>query len=132
MFTIILHDAAYTTERSWNGLRFAEKALERGIPVRVFLFSDVVYIARRGHRPPEGVQSLEDLLTRLLGKGASVSVCTTWVKARANQPLDHAAICFIHTTESSLSTGDLVAGAKMGTMAELVGWCRESQQVISF
>ncbi len=42
MFTIILHDAPYTTERSWSGLRFAEKALDSGIPVRVFLFSDGV------------------------------------------------------------------------------------------
>jgi sulfur relay (sulfurtransferase) complex TusBCD TusD component (DsrE family) len=26
----------------------------------------------------------------------------------------------------------LIAGVKMGTMAELVDWCKTSQQVISF
>jgi CBS domain-containing protein len=52
MFTSILHDAPYTTEWSWNGLRFVEKALDSGIPVRMFLFSDAVYVTQnRNSRP---------------------------------------------------------------------------------
>ncbi len=27
-FTVVLHDAPYATERSWNGRRFAERALD--------------------------------------------------------------------------------------------------------
>lgn len=86
MFTVILHDAPYTTERSWNGLRFAEKALDNGTPVCVFLFSDAVYVARKGQCPPDGTPNLEDLLIKLVGKGATVSVCTTCVEARPYQP----------------------------------------------
>lgn len=74
MFTSILHNAPYTTEWSWNGLRFAEKTLDGGMPVRVFLFSDAVYVARRGHGPPEGILNVEDLLIRLLVK-AQRSAC---------------------------------------------------------
>lgn len=132
MFTVILPDAPYTTGRSWNGLRFAEKALDSGTPVCVFLFSDAVYVARKGQCPPDGTLNLEDLLIKLVGKGATVSVCTTCVEARPYQPLGQSGPGFSHTKESGLDVGDLVAGAKMGTMAELVGWCRESQQVISF
>lgn len=132
MFTVILPDAPYTTGRSWNGLRFAEKALDSGTPVCVFLFSDAVYVARKGQCPPDGTLNLEDLLIKLVGKGATVSVCTTCVEARPYQPSGQSAAGFSHTKKSGLDVGDLVAGAKMGTMAELVGWCRESQQVISF
>ena len=132
MFTVILHDAPYTTERSWNGLRFAEKALESGMPVRVFLFSDAVYVARKEHRPPEGSPNLEDLLVRLLSKGAAVSVCTTCIEARPYEPTGEPAACFLGTKEGGLTAGDLVVGVKMGTMAGLVDWCKTSQQVISF
>lgn len=132
MFTVILPDAPYATGRSWNGLRFAEKSLDSGTPVCVFLFSDAVYVARKGQCPPDGTLNLEDLLIKLVGKGATVSVCTTCVEVRPYQPSGQSGAGFSHTKESGLDVGDLVAGAKMGTMAELVGWCRESQQVISF
>jgi uncharacterized protein involved in oxidation of intracellular sulfur len=132
VFTVILHDAPYTTERSWNGLRFAEKALDNGTPVCVFLFSDAVYVARKGQCPPDGIPNLEDLLIKLVGKGATVSVWTTCVEARPYRPSGQPAACFFHTKESGLDVGDLVAGVKMGTMTELVNWCRGSQHVVSF
>ena len=132
MFTVILHDPPYTKERSWNGLRFAEKALDGGIPIRVFLFSDAVYVARKGHRPAEGIPNLEELLATILGKGARVSVCTTCLVARPYEPSGQPAACFLGRRDGGLTAGDLVAGVKMGTMGELVDWCRESQQVISF
>ena len=77
MFTSILHGAPSTTERSWGGLCFAEKALDSGVPVRVFLLSDGVYVARRARCPPEWTLNVADLLFRLLGKGVTVSACTT-------------------------------------------------------
>ncbi len=132
MFTVILHDAPYTTERCWNGLRFAEKALGSGIPVRVFLFSDAVYVARKEQQPPEGVPNIEELVLTILNKGAVVGVCTTCVEARPYELSGQAARCFLGKKEGGLTPGDLIAGVKMGTMAELVSWCRESQQVISF
>ncbi len=132
MFTVLLHDAPYTTERSWNGLRFAEKAMDGGVPVRVFLFSDAVYVARKGHRPPEGAPNLEDLLARLLSKGAAVSVCTTCIEVRPYAQSGQPASCFVGKKEGSLTAGDLLSGVKLGTMGELVEWCKTSQHVISF
>lgn len=132
MFTVILHDAPYTTERSWNGLRFAEKVLDSGIPVRVFLFSDAVYVARKGQQPPADAPNIEGLLLAILTKGAVVGVCTTCVEARPYEPAGQVARCFLGKKDGGLSLGDLIAGVKMGKMGELVSWCRESQQVISF
>lgn len=74
MFTVILHDAPYTTERSGNGFRFAEKALDNGTPVCVFRLYDAVYVARKGQCPPDGTPNLEYLLIKLVGKGVTVSV----------------------------------------------------------
>ena len=74
------------TERSWNGLRFAEKALDSGIPVRVFLFSDAVYVARQEQQPPEGAPNIEELLLTILKKGGVAGVCTTCVEARPYEP----------------------------------------------
>jgi sulfur relay (sulfurtransferase) complex TusBCD TusD component (DsrE family) len=88
--------------------------LDSGLPLRVFLFSDAVYIARRGHCPPEGIPNVEDLLIRLLGKGATVSVCTTCIDARPYQPSDQSRACFFHTKERSLGAGDLIPGVQMG------------------
>jgi len=95
MFTVILHDAPYTTERSWNGLRFAEKSLDSGIPLRVFLFSDAVYVARKEQQPAEGAAKIEDLLLTILNKGGVVGVCTTCVEAKPYEPSGQAARCFL-------------------------------------
>lgn len=120
------------TERSWSGLRFAEKVLDRGIPVCVVLFSDAVYVACKGQCQPGGTPNLEDLLIRLVDKGVTVRVCTTCVEARPYQPAGQSVACFFHTKESGLDVGDLVAGVKLGTRAELVNWCRGRQHVVSF
>ncbi len=97
MFAVILYDAPYTTERSWKGLRFAEKALGSGIPVRVFLFSDAVYVARQEQQPSEGAPNIEELLLTILKKGGVVGVCTTCVEARPYEPSGQLARCFLGT-----------------------------------
>jgi hypothetical protein len=58
-------------------------------------------------------------LIKLVGKGATVSVCTTCVEARPYQPSGQSAAGFFHTKESELDVGDLVAGVKMGIMVKL-------------
>lgn len=61
MFTVILHDPPNATGRSLNGLRFAEKALDNKITVRVFLFSGLIFLISNSltslRWPPFGQQS---------------------------------------------------------------------------
>ncbi len=85
MFTVILHEAFYTTERSWNGLRLAEKALDSGLPVHVLLFSDAVYVARKEQRPPEGSQNIGKLVLTIL-KGLLNISCSLAIDASGRQP----------------------------------------------
>ncbi|MFQ5752909.1 MAG: DsrE family protein, partial [bacterium] len=45
MITLILNDAPYGTERSYNGLRLALALTKTGEDVRVFLLADAVFCA---------------------------------------------------------------------------------------
>ena len=132
MFTVILHDAPYTTDRRVRACASRRKRWTVEFRSACFYSLDAVNVARKGQCPLEGAPNLEDLLIRLLGKGASVSVCTTCVEAGPYRPSDHSGSCFFHTKESGLGLADLVTGVKRGTMGELVGWCRDSQHVVSF
>ena len=60
---IILNDAPYGTERSYNGMRLAN-ALSKGTDdeVRVFLVGDAVVCAKRGQQTPNGFYNLERML----------------------------------------------------------------------
>ena len=43
-----------TTDVTWNGLRLADKLVDAGSEVRLFLMNDAVDLARDACRPPEG------------------------------------------------------------------------------
>jgi len=60
---IILHDAPYGTERSYNGMRLAN-SLSTGEDdeVRVFLIGDATICAKRGQQTPNGYYNLERML----------------------------------------------------------------------
>lgn len=53
--TIILHDAPYGTERSYNGLRTAMSLQKReNVDVNVFLFADATFCAIQDQTTPDG------------------------------------------------------------------------------
>ena len=60
---VILNDAPYGTERSYNGMRLTN-ALSKGEDdeVRVFLIGDAVVCAKRGQQTPNGFYNLERML----------------------------------------------------------------------
>lgn len=60
---IILNDAPYGTERSYNGLRLAN-ALSKGEDdeVKVFFVGDAVLCAKAGQKTPDGFYNIERML----------------------------------------------------------------------
>lgn len=70
---ILLNDAPYGTERSYNGMRLAN-ALSKGDEdeVRVFLIGDAVACAKSGQRTPNGFYNLERMLTVASRQGAAI------------------------------------------------------------
>ena len=52
---IIFNRPSYDdTDVTWNGLRLADKLLEAGNEVGIFLMNDAVDMARDACKPPEG------------------------------------------------------------------------------
>ncbi|MFQ5709232.1 MAG: DsrE/DsrF/TusD sulfur relay family protein [bacterium] len=74
MITIILNDAAYGTERSYNGLRLALSLAKNNENVQVFLMGDGVLCALKNQKTPDGYYNIERMMKGLLRRG--LPVCT--------------------------------------------------------
>jgi len=104
------------TDVTWNGLRLADKLLDAGSEVRIFLMNDAVDMARDVCRPPEGYdQDLSKMLKALIARGVSVKVCGTCM-----------ARCGIYKNHPYFE------GAESSTMPALAQWVIDSDKVITF
>jgi len=104
------------TDVTWNGLRLANKLLDAGQEVRIFLMNDAVDIARSVCKPPEGYdQDLSKMLKELIAKGVPVKACGTCMVR-----------CGIYRNQPYFE------GVKEATMPELVEWVIDSDKVITF
>ena len=114
-YLMILNDAPYGTERSYNGLRLARSLLKTGeAEVRMFLIGDASSCAKNGQKVPQGYYNIERMLKLSLNKGAKVKICGSCADARG------------------LKNSQLVEGAEMSTMAELTNWVVDSDKVLTF
>lgn len=104
------------TDVTWNGLRLADKLIDAGSEVRIFLMNDAVDMARDVCRPPEGYdQDLSQMLKALIARGVSVKVCGTCM-----------ARCGIYKNHPYFD------GAEKSTMPALSEWVIDSDKVITF
>lgn len=105
-----------STDVTWNGLRLAEKLLDAGKIVRIFLMNDSVDMARDVCKPPTGYdQDLTQMLKDLIEKKVEVKVCGTCM-----------ARCGIHKNHPYFE------GAQKSTMPELAEWVIDSDKVLTF
>jgi len=98
----------------WNALRLAQTALDEGLRVQLFLLNDGVDLARQGLVAPEGYFDLGGMLQQLMEAGAAVKLCQTCL------------------TRCGIGHGDLIAGAEVAGMGDLVTCIRESERIVSF
>lgn len=112
---LILNDAPYGSERTYNGLRLAGSlSREAGTQVRVFLIGDAVGCAKSGQKVPAGYYNVETMLKAAVRHGAAVGVCGSCLDARA------------------IAEADLVDGAHRGSMEELTAWSVEADKILTF
>ncbi len=74
MFTVIINDGPYGSERPYNALRYALALVTAKHKVRLFLLADAVLCAQKGQLTPNGFYNIERLLKALAKRG--VDVCT--------------------------------------------------------
>lgn len=81
---IVLNDAPYGGERTYNGLRLASALLKAdpAAQITLFLMGDAVVAAKAGQKTPEGYYNIERMLHRVLAGGGKVLLCGTCMDAR--------------------------------------------------
>lgn len=86
---MILHEAPYGTEKSYQALRLADAFLkiEEDLELTIYLTADAVLCAKKGQQTPDGYYNIERMLKPILRKGG-VMVCRTCLAARGLTPED--------------------------------------------
>lgn len=99
---LILNEAPYGTERTYNGLRLGlALAKTPDTQVTLFLMADAVGAAKQGQKTPDGYYNIERMVKRLTVAPHRVLLCGSCMDARA------------------LAESELVDGARRSTMDEL-------------
>jgi tRNA 2-thiouridine synthesizing protein D len=113
-FTIIIYEAPYAKERALSALRFAWTADIEGNKVKVWLFENGVYLAKKGQKPAQGLTNYGQMLEDMVKGGIEVKACVVCAEARGVKP------------------EELIDGVKLATIHELIEWTVNSDKVITF
>ncbi len=114
-YLVILNEAPYGSERSYNGLRLAGSlAKQEGVTVAVFLIGDAASCAISGQTTPNGYYNLERMIKSLVAKESQIGICGTCMDARGIRP------------------EMIVEGTKRSTMDELTQWTMQADRVLVF
>ena len=113
-FTIIIFESPYAKERALSALRFAWTADLEGHKVRIWLFENGVYLAKKGQKPAQGLTNYGQMLEDLVKGGVEVKGCAVCAEARG------------------LTQDDLFEGVKLATIHDLVEWTTISDKVLTF
>ncbi|WP_312307381.1 DsrE/DsrF/TusD sulfur relay family protein [Pulveribacter sp.] len=112
---VIIHAAAYGSERCLSGLRVANTLAARDdvASLRVFLMSDAT-VAALPHQHDGTGSGLQALVQELVAAGATLRLCRTCALARG------------------LAELPLIEGVAIGTLPELGDWIAAADKVITF
>jgi uncharacterized protein involved in oxidation of intracellular sulfur len=113
---MILNDAPYGTERTYNGLRLALNLLSKveGTHVTVFLMGDSVGSAKAGQQTPNGYYNVERMLKGILGRKGDVLLCGSCMDARG------------------FTEAEVVEGSRRSTLDELTQKTASADKVLVF
>lgn len=112
---LILNDAPYGSERTYNGARLAGAiAKQPDNRVRVFLIGDAASAAHKQQKVPSGYYNLEVMLGSIVNHGGDLGVCGTCMDARGT------------------AVEDLIPGSRRSSLDELTEWTVWADKVLVF
>jgi len=112
---MILNEAPYGSERSYNALRLAGSLAKTGnAEVKVFLIGDAAACAHGGQKVPHGYYNVETMIGAIVRSGAEIGVCGSCMDARGVTP------------------EGLASGCRRSNMEELAAWTLEADRVLVF
>ena len=113
-FTIIIYEAPYSKERPLSALRFAWTADLEGHKVRIWLFENGVYVAKKEQKPAQGLTNYGQMLEDMIKSGIEVKACVVCAEARG------------------IKQEELIEGVELATIHKLVEWTINSDKVLTF
>lgn len=112
---LILNDAPYGSERTYNGARLAGAlAKKEDNEVKIFLIGDAAGAAHNKQKVPTGFYNLELMLGSITRHGGVIGVCGTCMDARG----------FVDE--------NLIPGAHRSTLDELTQWTAWADKALVF
>lgn len=112
---VVLNDAPYGSERTYNGARLAgAMARTEDHEVKVFLIGDAASAAHNKQKVPSGFYNLEVMLGSVVNHGGVIGVCGTCMDARG------------------IAEEDLIPGAHRSTLDELTQWTTWADKALVF
>jgi uncharacterized protein involved in oxidation of intracellular sulfur len=112
---VILNDAPYGSERTYNGLRLANSLVKQpGVELKLFLIGDAAACAKSGQKVPSGYYNVQTMLGVTAKNGGRIGVCGSCMDARG------------------MGEADLVEGASRSSLDELTTWSLEADTVFTF
>ena len=112
---VVLNDAPYGSERTYNGARLAgAMARAEDHEVKVFLIGDAASAAHNKQKVPSGFYNLEVMLGSVVNHGGVIGVCGTCMDARG------------------IAEEDLILGAHRSTLDELTQWTTWADKALVF
>lgn len=74
MTVLILNEASYGNERSYNGLRLALALAKAEEDVQIFLMADSVFCALENQTTPNGFYNIGRIIKSLLRRGVKINM----------------------------------------------------------
>ena len=112
---LILNDAPYGSERTYNGARLAGAlSSQEEHEVKIFLIGDAAAAAHNKQKVPTGFYNLEVMLVSVVRHGGDIGVCGTCMDARG------------------MAAEDLISGARRSTLDELTQWTAWADKALVF
>jgi uncharacterized protein involved in oxidation of intracellular sulfur len=112
---VVLNDAPYGLERTFQGLRMADAMLrlEEDLDLTLYLSNDAVLCAKTGQSTPDGYYNVERMLKPIIRRG-TVIACKTCVDARG------------------LGSDDLMDGVRIVTLGEAAQIALEADKTMVY
>jgi uncharacterized protein involved in oxidation of intracellular sulfur len=112
---MILNEAPYGSERSYNGLRLADTllTLDEEVELSVCLLGDAVWCAKKDQQTPDGYYNIGRMLRPVLRRGL-VLVCETCMTTRG------------------LKQAELLEGCKQARLGEVGMMVLDADKVLTF
>jgi uncharacterized protein involved in oxidation of intracellular sulfur len=112
---VILNEAPYGSERTYNGLRLSGSlSRQTDVALRLFLIGDAASAAKAGQKVPHGYYNAANMVSAVVRHGGTVGICGTCMDARG------------------VKDEELLEGTRRSTLDELSSWTLEADKVLTF